>query len=173
MKRLLADERGVTMIELLVVIVLAAIVMTPVVALTVAGVRASSNSNARLSSQQNTRLALDRLEFEGRCANNASLVNSGQGVTFSLPTTCSHANGQVTWCVVSGTLTRYTSNACSGGSSQKFVTNVTTATPFTIPTTASGDLPQLDVNIGVNFAGNSTSATLTDTITLRNASRAS
>jgi hypothetical protein len=149
------------------------IVMTGIVNLFVSGTRAGADANSRLTSQQNVRLAVDRLEFEGRCATTASVLSSGEGVAFSIPTWCTHASGAVAWCVVDGALTRYTSNACSG-TGQVFVTNVTSATPFTIPTTASGDLPQLDIDIAVNpGTTTATSASLTDTITLRNATRAS
>jgi prepilin-type N-terminal cleavage/methylation domain-containing protein len=172
-QHLLTDERGFTMIELLVTMVLMGIVMAGIVNMFVSGTRAGADANSRLTSQQNVRLAVGRLEFEGRCATTASIVSSGAGVAFSIPDWCTHASGNVTWCVSGGTLTRYASNACSG-TGQVFVTNVTSPTPFTIPTTASGDLPELDIAITVNPGTTAaTSATLTDTITLRNAARAS
>jgi prepilin-type N-terminal cleavage/methylation domain-containing protein len=173
MRRLLREERGVTMIELLVAMVIAAIVLTGVVNLFVSGTRAGADANARLNSQQDVRLALDKLEFEGRCALSAGVISSGQGVAFSVPTWCTHASGNVTWCVVSGALTRYASSSCTG-TGRVYVTGVTSATPFTLPTPAAGDLPQLLINITVNSSGSrSTAATLTDSITLRNAARAS
>jgi Tfp pilus assembly protein PilW len=163
-----------TVIEMLVATILAAIVMGAVLDVVISGMRAGADSSARLTAQQNTRLALDRLEFEGRCATTASVLNSGAGVAFSLPTTCSHTNGEtsVSWCVASGTLTRYASSSCTG-TGQDFVDAVTTADPFSIPATPSGDLPSLDVNITVDASSDSgTTATLADTITLRNSPRA-
>ena len=173
MKRLVSDERGVTLIEMLVAMVLAGIVMTGVVNIFISGTRVGADANTRLDAQQGVRMALDRLEYEGRCATTATLVSSGAGVAFSLPAWCSHANGQVTWCVTDGTLTRYIANGCTGDG-EVFVRGVASDTPFSLPATASGDLPQLLVDISVNPTGQaSTSATLTDAITLRNATRAS
>jgi Tfp pilus assembly protein PilW len=162
------------MVELLVVMVLSAIVMVGMVDVFVSGGRAGADANARLDAQQNTRLALDRIEFEGRCARSASIVNGGQGVAFTLPTTCSHASGSVTWCVANGVLTRYTSNGCAGAG-QTFVSGVTSSAPFSLPAAASGDLPQLLIDLSVDTTPNDagTSVTLTDAITLRNAARAS
>lgn len=163
-------ESGFTMIELLVTMVLTAIVMTGIVNVFVSGSRAGADANARLGAQQNTRVALDRLEFDGRCATSATIVSSGAGVSFSLPAACSHATGTVTWCVVSGVLTRYTSSSCSGVG-MTLVDGITSAAPFSL-TTASGDLPRLDIALTVDTFGSAADAvTLTDTITLRNAAR--
>jgi prepilin-type N-terminal cleavage/methylation domain-containing protein len=163
----LRDERGFTMVELLVVAVLTVIVLGGAVDIFVSGTRAGTNVNDTLQSQQDVRVALDRLEFEGRCASAAALVSSGAGVDFTLPTQCSHATGNVTWCVSGGLLKRYVSATCGPGASQLFSSGVTSATPFTL-VTAVGDLPRLDVRLTVNGGGNNAS-TLTDVITLRNA----
>ena len=167
MRARLASEQGFTMVELLVAMVLTAIVMIGVVNIFVSGSRAGADANARVDAQQNTRLALDRLEFEGRCSSSATIVSAGAGVDFTLPSQCSHATGDVTWCVAGGVLTRYLAASCSG-TGQPFVSGVTTATPFSLAT-ASGALPRLDITMTVDTGGSSDAATLTDTITLRNA----
>jgi Tfp pilus assembly protein PilW len=173
-RRRLATEAGFTQVELLVTMVLTAIVMVGFVNIFVSGTRGGVDANARLDAQQNTRLALDRIEFEGRCATSATLVGGGQGVAFSLPASCSHATGNVTWCVVSGVLTRYTRSGCAG-SWQPFVSGVRSAQPFMLPATPTGDLPQLAVALTVDTSAHDvgTSVTVTDLITLRNAARAS
>jgi prepilin-type N-terminal cleavage/methylation domain-containing protein len=175
MRRRLSDQRGFTMIELLITMVLTAIVMVGLVNVFVSGTRAGADANARLDAQQNTHLALDRLEFEGRCAMSVSLLNSGAGVLFSIPTYCSHASGQVAWCVSGGVLTRYQNSGCTGASAQPYVRGITTPTPFSLPVTPSGDLPQLAISLTVNTSPHDvgTAVSLTDTITLRNAGRAS
>ncbi len=159
----LREEDGVTLMELLVVIATLGIVMTGIVDLLVSGNRASTDTAARLSAQSQVRTAFDRLEFEGRCASQATILSGGTGVSLSLPSYCSHATGTVNWCLSGGTLTRYatTSTACSG-SSQTFASDVTNTAPFSL-LTATGDLPRLQISLTIDgFAQ-------TDAITLRNA----
>jgi Tfp pilus assembly protein PilW len=173
MRRWLADEQGVTMVELLVATVLMAIVLVGVVNVFISGGRAGADANARLGAQQNARLALDRLEFEGRCATTATLVSSGAGIAFSIPAWCSHATGNVSWCVASGVLTRHATADCTGAG-QPFVASITSATPFSLPTPASGSLPALAINLTADNSNDPrTAVRLTDLVTLRNATRAS
>lgn len=173
MKKRLALEGGQTLVELLVAMGLMAIVMVGIVNIFVSGGRAGADANARIDAQQNTRLAVDRFEFEARCAQTATLLSSGAGVTFNLPTQCNHATGNVAWCVISGALERYTGTSCSG-TGQVFVRGITSATPFSLPTPLSHDLPTLAVALTVDTSNDSgTAVTLNDTITLRNATAAS
>jgi prepilin-type N-terminal cleavage/methylation domain-containing protein len=171
MTRRLGDERGFTVVELLIVMVLMGIIMTAVVDVFVSGTRAGSDANARLAAQQNTRIALDRLEYQARCATSAALVSSGAGVTLTLPATCSNSSGTVTWCVTGGVLKRFPSATCSGTTGVVYVRNVTSATPFSL-ITASGNLPQIGITITSDETNSAAdAATLKDTITLRNAAR--
>lgn len=170
-RRRSAEEAGFTLVELLVAMVLTAIVMIGVVNIFISGTRAGADANARVDAQQNTRLALDRLEFEGRCSSSASIVSAGAGVDFTLPSQCSHATGDVTWCVVGRVLARYLSSGCTG-SGQTFVSGVTSAAPFSL-VTVSGALPRLEIAITVDTGGRSDASTLTDTIALRNAAPSS
>jgi prepilin-type N-terminal cleavage/methylation domain-containing protein len=171
MKRRLADERGMTLIELIFVAFILGIVLTGIASVFVSGTRASSDATGRLTSQQNARLALGRLEFEGRCAASATLLNSGAGVLLSIPSQCPHATGSVSWCVVSGVLTRYGGSTTCSGTGESFIKYVTTPTPFSL-LTATGLLPRLQVTLAVNQTGRSSDGTsVVDTITLRNASR--
>jgi prepilin-type N-terminal cleavage/methylation domain-containing protein len=175
MMRRLQAEGGFTMIELLVAMALMAVIIVPVVDVFVSGARAGADANARLQAQQNTRLALDRIEYEGRCASNAALVDGGVGVVLTLPSWCGHTSGDssVTWCVDSGVLSKYVADGCSGAGEQ-FVDGITTAAPFSLPTPATGDLPQLVVQLTVDTSSDQgTDASITDAITLRNAAAAS
>ncbi|HEV2590249.1 MAG TPA: prepilin-type N-terminal cleavage/methylation domain-containing protein [Gaiellaceae bacterium] len=174
MKRLGA-ENGQTLVELLVAMGLMAIVMVGIVNIFVSGGRAGADANARIDAQQNTRLAIDRLEFEGRCAAIATLLNSGAGVKFTIPTQCAHTTTTaVSWCVVSGVLERFAGASCAAGTPQVFIRGVTSATPFSLPTAPSGDLPTLAVALTIDTSRDAgTAATLDDTITLRNATPAS
>jgi Tfp pilus assembly protein PilW len=163
----LRDESGLSIIELLVAMVLTAIMMTVIVNIFVSGSRAGANANDRLNAQQDTRLALDKLEFEGRCASEVGLLESGAGVAFTLPAQCAHTHGaaDVSWCVHTGVLTRYVATSCAG-TGVPYVRDITTADPFTLQAN-TGDLPQL--LIAISSGSGSRAATLQDTITLRNA----
>src|SRR4051794_38299277 len=107
MRGRVSDERGFTLVELVIVMVILAIVMTGLVSLLVSGARADSDTQARLEAQQTTRLAVDRFEYEVRCASSATILSSGAGVYLNLPAQCDHASGNISWCVSSGTLSRY------------------------------------------------------------------
>jgi prepilin-type N-terminal cleavage/methylation domain-containing protein len=164
------DERGFTLIELLVAMAASLILLVGIVNVFVSGTRAASDAGARIAAQQGTRVALDRLEYEARCATSATLVGGGSGVSLVLPSWCSHGTGNVCWGVSGGVLERYVGSSCSG-TGESFVRSVSSATPFSLQI-ASGDLPQLQVQLAVDTTSRASDAvTLTDTITLRNAAR--
>jgi Tfp pilus assembly protein PilW len=170
-----ADESGLMLIELLVVCVLLGVVMAGLVNVFVSGTRAASDTDGRFQAQQDTRLAVDRLRSETRCAQSAALtagVATGAGVTLTLPASCPGGGGAVTWCVNAGTLTRYAGAACSGAG-MPFVRSIVSPAPFTLPTPASGTLPQVRVAISANTTGRASDGFSLDyTFTLRNAAPA-
>jgi prepilin-type N-terminal cleavage/methylation domain-containing protein len=170
MRRRLAAEDGVTLVELLIVCALLGIVMAAVINLLISGSQAQRDTSGRVDAQQGTRLAIDRLEYEARCASSVTSLNSGAGVALVLPAVCSHATGNVSWCVTSGALTRYAASSCTG-TGQVYVSSVTSATPFTVQcaTGATGYLPRLRMNLSVNDTSRSSNSfSLNDTIALRN-----
>ena len=168
-RRIVREEGGFTLIELLITMMLMGFVIAGIVNVFASGTRAQYVMNSQMDAQQSARLALSRLEYEGRCASAATIVNSGAGVAFSLPSVCSHASGTVSWCVVSGALERFSSGSCSG-SGTPFVRDLTSTAPFALHT-ASGDLPQLLVNLVANPTGNVAGGfAISDLITLRNSS---
>jgi len=173
MPRLLQEESGFTLVELVVVCVITVVLAGGLSNLFISGLRVSSTANATLSSQSNVMYALSRIEFESRCASSAALVSGGAGVTLTLPTFCANAHGTYTWCVTSGSLVRYSTSACSG-SGETFAASVTSATPFSCIDT--GNYPRLQVALTANAGATpsntslATAATGTATITLRNAS---
>lgn len=171
----LRDERGFTIIELLIVCLTLGIVLTGIVNVLVSGSRAGADADARFQAQQNDRLALDKLDYEARCASTAALVSGGAGVTLTFPSgTCSHVAGAttVTWCVTGGVLTRFVGSTCSG-SGLPYAGSITSPTPFALPATVSGSLPQLQISLAANTTGRGSDLfSLTDTLTLRNAQRA-
>lgn len=167
MRRRLAAEGGYTLIELLIVIAILGFIMAGIANLLVSGSRAQSDTSARVAAQGSARIALDRLEFEARCASNATILNSGAGVALTMPTQCPHATGNITYCVSGGVLTRYSgTTTCSGGTSYPYITSITTPTPFSIVWTSN--LPRLVVALTVNSGGRSDAFSLLDSIALRN-----
>jgi prepilin-type N-terminal cleavage/methylation domain-containing protein len=176
MKRRLSDERGVSLVELMVAMAILAVISAAVVTAFLAGVRASADASARTADQGTIQTAVNRLEFELRCASGATVphddgTTANSSVHLTLPSECIHGTGDYTWCVSSGSLIRYSGSACSG-TSQVFATGVTTATPFTLLDKTSGRLPQLQIILSVNQGANSTDAdSITETITLRNDAR--
>ena len=173
MRARLAAEEGFSLVELVIVCLILGVVLTGIVDVFVSGTRAQADVQGRMVAEQNTSLALNRLEYEARCATSATLVGSGAGVTLSLPGQCSHATGTVTWCVTAGVFTRYTAASCAGAG-QPYVASVTSATPFSLLTGASGAgvLPRLAVSLTVDQTGRSSDAfTIADAITLQNAAR--
>jgi Tfp pilus assembly protein PilW len=169
MRRLLHDESGLSLVELVVASAITLLLVAGLSNLFVSGLRASSNTNATLSAQSNVIVALNRLEFETRCASSAALLSSGAGVSLTLPGQCAHAAGTVTWCVSGGNLNRYAGSACSG-TGGTFASNVTSAQPFSC-LTPTGQIPRLQVALTVSTRSGATTnqASLTDVITLRNA----
>src|SRR5438552_1502167 len=127
--RLLRDESGFSLPELLVVFAIAGILMGAVAQIFGIGLNTSKTSNSILASQTGVIVALDRLDYEARCGSQAKLLSGGAAVTLTLPTQCPNATGTVTWCVTGGSLIRYSGSACSG-TGQTLTTNVTSATPF-------------------------------------------
>jgi Tfp pilus assembly protein PilW len=172
----LADERGVTLVELLVVCATLGVVMAGVANVFASGARAGSDADGRFQAQQDARLGVERLQYDARCASGASLVGGGSGpssgVVLTLPPYCSHASGTITWCVSAGVLRRYAASGCTG-SSQPYVSAVTSTAPFSLPAASSGSLPQLEVALSANATGRAGDGfSLVDAITLRNAARA-
>jgi len=167
--RFLRDESGFTLTEMLVVMTITTILMGALAMILGLGLKTSKSSSSILASQSGVVVALDRLDYEGRCASSAVLLSGGAGVTLTFPSQCTHASGTVTWCVTGGSLVRYVGSACSG-SGLTLVTNVASTTPFSC-VAPIGNLPAVRAALTVNTGTTSATASSgTDTITLQNAS---
>ena len=167
--RLAREEHGFTLVELLIVMILLVILMAPLIDAFVSGTNAAYVTNSRLTAQQDIRTGLARLEYEGRCGSSATLLNSGAGVSFTLPSVCSHVSPAVAWCISGGVLTRYLATTCSGAG-EPFAKNITSATPFSLQAN-TGDLQEVLINLTANSTGTAAgSFSVSDAITLRNSS---
>jgi prepilin-type N-terminal cleavage/methylation domain-containing protein len=168
MRSLLRNESGFSLPELLIVCAITVILMGGLATIFGIGLNTSKTTNSILASQSGVVVALDRLDYEARCASSATLVGAGAGVTLTLPSQCTHATGTVTWCVTGGSLVRYDSSGCVG-TGLTLTTDVTSPTPFSCVVPV-GNYPSLQVVITVNTGTTpATESSGTDTITLENA----
>ena len=167
--RLIRDERGITLIEMLITVTLLGILLAPLASIFVSGSHTSYVLNSNLTSQESIRVGLSRLEYEGRCGSSATILSGGAGVSFTLPSVCSHVSPVVSWCVVGGVLKRYVASSCSG-TGTPFADSITSATPFSLQAD-TGDLQEVLVSLSANPTGVATGTfSIADSITLRNSS---
>lgn len=166
----LHEETGFTLPELLIVMGITTVLMGGLATIFSLGLTTSKTTSSFLGSQAGVVVALDRLDYEARCASSATLVSSGAGVALTFPGQCTHtSDSTATWCVTSGSLIRYSNSLTCSGSGKTLTTNVTSATPFSC-VTALGDLPAVKAVLTVNQGTTTATASSgTDTITLENA----
>ncbi len=101
----LRDERGFSLVEMLVVTVILTIVMGGITTVFIQGSNAEIDMNSRFQAQVGARVGLDKLRRELHCASAASVTNSGATLTITDP--CINAtNNNVAWCT-SGSGMRY------------------------------------------------------------------
>jgi prepilin-type N-terminal cleavage/methylation domain-containing protein len=136
----LRTERGYSLIEMLVVLVVMGIVMGGLTTVFVSATNAEADMNNRFQAQLTARLALDKVRREVHCATAATPTAQAASVTLSLPSYCktlpqplpspipSYCSTQldgsvscsVTWCTQSVATDRFalyrvTGSTCSGG----------------------------------------------------------
>lgn len=119
-RRLLADEGGYSVIELLTVVAIMTTVLGALTGVFVAGANGELDSNRRFQAQSEARLGLDRLRRDVHCAESATPTGPTDSVTLNLPSYCKSGTGPITWCLetpVSGrnALFRIAGSTCSGG----------------------------------------------------------
>jgi prepilin-type N-terminal cleavage/methylation domain-containing protein len=97
-----SDERGYTLVEMLVVMTILGVVIAGLTSIFVSGSRAELDLNRRFQAQQQARLALDKIRVDLHCASNAQVqaINGYNGVAISAPN-CSAAT--IDWCLVPST----------------------------------------------------------------------
>jgi prepilin-type N-terminal cleavage/methylation domain-containing protein len=91
--RLLAGERGYTLIELLQVTVILGVVLGAIMVLFVNATTAEVDMNRRFQAQQNARVAVDRMRREIHCSNAITPTGSATSITVTLPSQCPSAGG--------------------------------------------------------------------------------
>ncbi|HET8527864.1 MAG TPA: type II secretion system protein [Gaiellaceae bacterium] len=191
------DERGYTLIEMLVVMIILGVVVGGLTTIFVSGSRAQMDLNRRFQAQQQARLALDKIRVDLHCATNAQVqaINGYNGVAISAPN-CSSST--IDWCLVPSTAmtgryalyrTTSTTNKCASTDTGRLkvadyllsntinaaLTGVpATRTVFgTMQTTPTGELETVLVDFPVSVNPTSTQDVyeLKDAIVARNSAR--
>jgi len=177
--RLLREQRGYSLMELLVSMSILGAVMTSVSVLLVSATNSEVDMNRRFQAQTEARLGLDLMRREVHCAMSVSPVGASASVTLTIPATCPTAGGNtaITWCTVAnGTnrwgLWRYPGASCSG-TGKRYADHLTVASIFTYTAQTVDKLAFLNVRLPVNVKPSEPRFLydLSDDIVLRNSTR--
>ena len=193
--RLLAREDGFSLIEMLTVIVLLGIILTPLIVSLVQALDAQASQTNVVIAQEQARLALERMRKDIHCAHAAGPASPNDSGGYTMILTETNVTGTaecpgllavnasaVQWCTVpvddSGDRYRLyreddANLECDGTQSTFQVDYVATANVWpTPPSCAGGEYPTVDVDIPVDVSPGTTMSaayTLQDQIALRNA----
>jgi len=182
--QLARDERGYTLVEMLVVMSILGVVIAGLTTIFVSGSKAELDLNRRFQAQQEARLALDKIRIDIHCASaaQAQTINTYPGLKIAA-TNCSATT--ISYCVVTSPnmSTRYalyrstaTASTCqSGDTTRRLIADYLTKNSgvFTTPTVPldSLELVQVDFPISSNPVASRNVYELQDTIVGRNSTR--
>jgi len=185
--RALREERGYSLIEMLIVLSITSVVMGALTVLFIQASNAEMDTNNRFQAQQTARLALDKMRREVHCASMATPAGQSSSVTLTLPNYCKTGNGSITWCTRNVSTNRYAlyrvvGSTCSGGVKWADYLVPTSSAPdcsgalciFTYTAQSTASLAKLHVDFPVNVKPSKSVELyeLADDIVLRNSSRA-
>lgn len=181
----MSNERGYTLVELLVVMSLLSLVVGALATLWVSGSNTQLRLDRQFRAQQSARLALDRIRIDIHCANaaQAQTIGTYPGVKLAYPASgCSTST--VSWCAVpsadiSGRYALYrstaTSNICTSTDASRLLVadDLTTSSVFS---TALVNNALETVNVDFAVSANAADATknvyeLKDSIVVQNSAR--
>jgi prepilin-type N-terminal cleavage/methylation domain-containing protein len=178
-RRRLANDQGLTLVELLVVTVLFGVVVAGVTTLFVAATNAEADLNNRFQAQLSARLALDRLRREVHCASAVTPTGPATEITLTLPTYCKAGTGTSKWCTIgySGSTTRFrlwksAADPCGDAADRLYADFLTTGTIFNYVVQSSESLGKVHVELPVDpNPSKPGSYMLVDDLVLRNSAR--
>jgi prepilin-type N-terminal cleavage/methylation domain-containing protein len=185
LRRFTNGERGYSLIEMLVTMIILAIVLTSLTTVFVSGSSAEADLNRRFQAQQNARLGLDRIRVDIHCASaaQAQTINTYPGVKLA-DGNCYTATPTISWCVVqfSTTPLRYHRSTTTGATTctssdaaRKLIADyLTTSAVFPATPIRQYTLQRVGVDFKVSVNTPKPSADvyeLTDSIAARNAPR--
>jgi prepilin-type N-terminal cleavage/methylation domain-containing protein len=185
----MVDERGYTLVEMLIVLAILGVVMSGLTTIFVSGSNAELDLNRRFQAQQQARAALDKIRTDLHCATAAQVqtINTYPGIAVYEPS-CSATVGASTvdWCLLAspsmgGRFALYrttaTSNQCSSSDTSrvKVADYLTTSTNVfsTMSVTPSGALETISIDFPVGTSPNAGRDVyeLKDAIVARNSAR--
>ena len=184
--RALRSERGYSLIEMLVVLVIMGVVMGGLTTVFVSATNSEADMNNRFQAQQGARLALDKMRREVHCGSVATPVGSTSSVTLTLPSYCKTGSGSITWCTRSVDTNRYAlyrivGSTCTGGVKWADYLTPTSSAPtcggalciFTYTAQSTSSLAKQHVDFPVNLKPSKSVELyeLADDIVLRNSTR--
>jgi prepilin-type N-terminal cleavage/methylation domain-containing protein len=185
--RALRNERGYSLVEMLIVLSITSVVMGALTVLFIQASNAEMDTNNRFQAQQTARLALDKMRREVHCASMATPSGQSSSITLTLPNYCKTGNGSITWCTRNVSTNRYAlyrvvGSTCSGGVKWADYLVPTSSAPdcsgalciFTYTAQSTASLAKLHVDFPVNVKPSKSVELyeLADDIVLRNSSRA-
>jgi Tfp pilus assembly protein PilW len=148
------SERGVTVVELLTVLIILGTVLGALTTLFVRGMNAELEANNRFRAQDQARLAVDRMRRELHCA--SAITASASSITATLPGHCKTAIGGATTLVVYSMQTVSTDRyrlqrAANGGATVTVADYLTSQNAFTYTAPSTSSLGKLSVDFRVNL----------------------
>jgi prepilin-type N-terminal cleavage/methylation domain-containing protein len=180
------SERGYTLVELLVTMVILSVVVSGLTTVFVSGSNAQVSLNQRFQAQQNARLALDRIRADIHCASaaQAQTINTFSGIKLAVGN-CYSSTPTVSYCAVMVTSTppRYqlyratgtgATDCTSSDTSRLLVADyLTSSSIFTTASIPQYSLQLVGVDIKTSVAKSATTDAyeLTDSIVARNSTR--
>ena len=180
LRKLLLEERGYSLIELLTVMLILSTVLGALTQLFVTGSNAEVDMNRRFQAQENARVAMDRLRRDIHCS--SAVVKPTSSTLLVLTDPCA-SGGYVSWCSVSKTgpagstwysLYRKLASTCDNAGTDYADSLVNpSGNAFTFTQQSPSSLATVAVDIQVNLKPSMTQSTykLDDSIVLRNSSR--
>jgi Tfp pilus assembly protein PilW len=174
------NERGYTLIELVVVLAIFMTIVTALVSLFTSGAKAELDMNRRFEAQQNARLALDRLRRELHCSSGITATpnTAVSSITVALPSQCPSSGGVAISVVYDASLVstnRYRIRRTVNGNTVVIADYIKSASgnvfTYTPQSTSSRAILHVDFTVNVNPNEGWKDWHLVDDIVLRNTLR--
>ena len=148
-----ASVRGVTVVELLVVLIIMGTVLTALTTLFVRGMNAELEADKRYRAQDQARLAVDRMRREIHCA--SGITSTATSVTATLAGHCPSAVGAATTTIVYSSQSVGANRfelrrAVNGGAAATIADYLTTDNTFSYSAPSPTSLGKLSLDFQVN-----------------------